>query len=133
MLQSCVFSLDNPIKDNVNSILSNKSYYIEKIKPFNTKIKLDLTNEENSIIKYNNISLNNNKLKNNYSIKRVIYITKNNNLNPNSFIIKFLIDKNTNNNNMNNSDNQLTSAYYIYASNRINNNYMNNSGNKILY
>ena len=73
MLQSCVFSLDNSIKDNVNSILSNKNSYIEKIKPFNTKIKLDLTNEENSIIKYNNISLNNNKLKNNSSIKRVIY------------------------------------------------------------
>ena len=73
MLQSCVFSLDNSIKDNVNSILSNKNSYIKKIKPFDTKIKLDLTNEENSIIKYNNISLNNNKLKNNSSIKRVIY------------------------------------------------------------
>ena len=73
MLQSCVFSLDNSIKDNVNSILSNKNSYIKKIKSFDIKIKLDLTNEENSIIKYNNISLNNNKLKNNSSIKRVIY------------------------------------------------------------
>ena len=73
MLQSCVFSLDNSIKDNINSILSNKNSYIKKIKPFDIKIKLDLTNEENSIIKYNNISLNNNKLKNNSSIKRVIY------------------------------------------------------------
>ena len=144
VLQSCVFSLDNPIKDNINanSILSNKSSYIKKIKPFNTKIKLDLTNEENSIIKdnNNNISLNNNKLKNNSSIKRVIYITNNNNnnLSPNSFNIKSLIHKNNNtnntNNNINNSDNQRKSAYYIYTSNRINNNnYMDNSGNKILY
>ena len=45
VLQSCVFSLDNPIKENNNFINNNKSSYIKRTKPLNSKIKLDLTNE----------------------------------------------------------------------------------------
>ena len=157
VLQSCIFNLDNPIKENI-SLNNNKSSFRKKVKPLNQKTKLDLTNEDNIIEKKkynsrikNNVTINNNnnKLKNNPSIKRVIYITNNNqslkninntktlimnSLSPNSLHMKQIIKKNNNSKNSNNSNNQRKSIYYIYTSNRLNNNnYMNNSGNKILY
>ena len=66
-------------------------------------------------------------------MKRVIHITNNNSycLSPNSLNIKKLMNKNYN---INNSDSQRKSAYYMYASNRLNDNsYINNFGNKIFY
>jgi hypothetical protein len=44
VLKSCVFSLDNPIKENNNFINNNKSSYMKRTNLLNSKIKLDLTN-----------------------------------------------------------------------------------------